>query len=147
MPFQTYCAPCGPYIFQHEDLHGWPPALAWPALWTSVPCFSSLWLRPLPTSSFLRLPSSFLCLPQSFHSHHYTTGFEVFLCVGFLVMVIILPINCVGDEVDNLIATVSKARVAGMGWQANTGCCTSWVCGGVEGVRSLSRLVAVFHIA
>uniref|UniRef100_A0AAD5H1R9 ERD4-related membrane protein n=1 Tax=Chlorella ohadii TaxID=2649997 RepID=A0AAD5H1R9_9CHLO len=36
-------------------------------------------------------------------------GFEVFLCVGFLVMVIILPINCVGDEVDNLIATNTTA--------------------------------------
>lgn len=36
-------------------------------------------------------------------------GFEVFLCVGFLVMVIILPINCVGDEVDRLIATNTTA--------------------------------------
>lgn len=36
-----------------------------------------------------------------------SAGVEVFLLVGFLVLVIILPINCVGDEVDNLIASVS----------------------------------------
>jgi hypothetical protein len=36
-------------------------------------------------------------------------GFELFLAVSFLVMVIILPINCTGDEVDNLIATNTTA--------------------------------------
>lgn len=59
----------------------------------------------------------------------------MFLCVGFLVLVIILPINCVGDEVDRLIATVSEAQMGGLGRAPCTGwllraCLELWV-GGV----------------